>query len=180
MKYVALLRGINVGGNNIIKMLALKEAFEKVGMTQVLTYIQSGNVIFDTAEKDSAVLTETLETMLSETFGYKARVVVFSHDQLKQVVTKVPSKWKTKTDIRCYVGFLLPPLTPSAAEKEIVINEAVDSLETGPGVIYMTTLMSGLTKSGFGKMIGKKIYQEITIRNFNTTRKLLELMENDL
>lgn len=180
MKYVALLRGINVGGNNIIKMLALKEAFEKIGMTHVLTFIQSGNVIFESPEKKSDVLTKKLETMLTKTFSYKARIVVFSHEQLKQVVAKAPKDWKTKTDIRCYVGFLLPPMTAADAVKQIVINEAVDILDTGPGVIYMTTLMSGLTKSGFTKMIGTNIYKEMTIRNLNTTRKLLELMEKSV
>lgn len=176
MKYVALLRGINVGGNNLIKMLALKEAFEKSGFKNVRTLINSGNVIFESDEKDSEKLTKKLEDMLTKTFNYNARVMVRSHEQVKQIVAAVPNEWKTSTDLRCYVGFLAESVTDDAI-KEVGVREGVDSLKVGPGVLYMTTLLSALTKSAFNKLIGKKIYQDMTIRNYNTTKKLLALME---
>jgi len=81
IQYLSLLRGINVGGKNIIKMTALKGCFEGIGFTDVVTYIQSGNVLFVAPEKDQTRLTADIEAALSETFSYKSRVVVVSHRQ---------------------------------------------------------------------------------------------------
>lgn len=177
MKYVALLRGINVGGNNLIKMLALKEAFEMIGLKSVITYIQSGNVIFESDEKDSEKLTKKLETMLTKTFAYNARIVVKSHDQVKKIIADVPHEWNTSNDLRCYIAFILEPLTAADAVKEVGIKEGVDSLKVGPDVLYMSTLLSALTKSQFNRLASRKVYKEMTIRNYNTTKKLLALME---
>jgi uncharacterized protein (DUF1697 family) len=176
VKYVALLRGINVGGNNLIKMLALKEAFEEHGYTNVITYINSGNVVFESEEKSSAKITEQLEAMLSKTFNYKARVVVRSHEQIKQIVADVPKEWNTSSDIRCYVGFLADAVTEEEIA-EVKAREGVDSLKVANGVLYMSSLLSALTRSAFNKLPAYKIYQDMTIRNYNTTRKILALME---
>lgn len=179
-RFVALLRGINVGGNNSIKMSTLKEAFEKSGLKNVLTYINSGNVIFESDEKKTGKLTEEIEKMLSKTFHYKARVIVKSQDQIQQIVANVPKEWQSRKDIRCYVGFLSDVVDAKIAAREIILKEGVDSLKTGTGVFYMTSLLSALTKSAFNKLVGTKIYQEMTIRNYNTTRKILALMESKL
>ncbi|MBA3724306.1 MAG: DUF1697 domain-containing protein [Candidatus Levybacteria bacterium] len=179
MKYVALLRGINVGGNNAVGMSALKVAFEKIGHTQVRTYINSGNVVFTSDEKDIHILTDTLESILTQTFNYKARVLIKSYEQMKQVVGDVPKDWNTENDIRCYVSFMMEPLKAEDAAKEVELREGIDFLKVGPGVLYMTTRMSGLTKSFFTKLIGKKIYQDMTMRNYTTTKKILALMNQE-
>src|SRR5882672_5777503 len=90
-KYVALLRGINVGGKNMIKMTELKVCFEKMGMHNVRTYIQSGNVLFESSQTDIGKLTEEVEQALSKTFGYKSVVVVRSHQQLQDTVRRAPA-----------------------------------------------------------------------------------------
>lgn len=177
MKFVALLRGINVGGNNMVKMTDLKAIFEKSGYTNVLTYINSGNVIFESNETNTKKLSENLEGILSKEFAYKARVHVVSQNQIEAVVRDVPTEWNKRSDIRCYVSFVMDPLTAKSAANEVALREGVDTLKIGPGVLYMTSLMSELTKSAFNKLIGKKIYQNMTIRNYNTTKKLLALME---
>lgn len=176
MKYVALLRGINVGGNAIIKMADLKAAFEKGGYKNVITYIQSGNVIFE-SEKDSKKISKDLEEMLTRTFGYSAKVVVVSHDQINKVLENVPDEWKKEQDLRCYIAFAREPVTSNDVLKEIKLTEGVDFVKIEKGVLYMSTVMSGLTKSGFARLIGKKIYKEITMRNYNTSQKILKLME---
>ncbi|MBK8781165.1 MAG: DUF1697 domain-containing protein [Anaerolineales bacterium] len=79
IQYLVLLRGINVGGKNIVKMLDLKSSFEGMGFSNVLTYIQSGNVLFESDEKDKAILTTKIEKGLSKRFDFLARVVVVSH-----------------------------------------------------------------------------------------------------
>lgn len=88
--YSALLRGINVGGNNSIKMVELKTCFESMGFSDVVTYIQSGNVIFKTSNRSLDELTDDIEIALSKKFNAKIRVVVVSSEQLKEAVKGAP------------------------------------------------------------------------------------------
>ena len=90
-KYVALLRGINVGGKNLIKMPELKACFEANAFKDVATYIQSGNVLFASPETRAAEVTRRIEAMLAETFGYQATVVVRNHKQLRATVDGAPN-----------------------------------------------------------------------------------------
>jgi len=174
-KYIAFLRGINVGGKNIIKMDTLKDEFEKCGLRSVSTYIQSGNVIFESEDNHKEVA-DRLETTLSKAFNYQLKIVVVSLDQLKRVLSEVPQEWKTSTNFRCYVAFVKEPVTANDVLAEVKLREGVDSVKVGKGVLYMSTLLSELAKSGFKNIIGTKVYQDITIRNYNTIQKILERM----
>lgn len=177
MKYVALLRGINVGGNAIIKMAALKGAFEKYGFQNVSSYIQSGNIIFESDGKSSKEIAEKLETSLSKDFNIDLRVVLISLPQMKKVLKEVPANWLKNKDLRCYIAFTRPPLKPKEILDVIQLKEGIDSAEAGQDVLYMTTVLSGITKSGFTKLISTYVYKNMTMRNYNTTKKILEIME---
>lgn len=177
-QYLALLRGINVGGNNIIKMADLKACFENLGLTDVVTYIQSGNVIFKSAEKDKAKLTSKIEAGLSKRFNYEARLVVISHKQLKQTVDDAPRGFGKEPDkFRYDVIFLKEPMTPKEAMKSVSVKEGVDNAYTGKDVLYFSRLTARASSSHLTKIIGTPAYQYMTIRNWNTTTKLLTLME---
>lgn len=158
-------------------MADLKLCFEQNGFQDVLTYIQSGNVIFESDEKSSAKLEKTIETALSKRFNYAAKVMIRSKDEVDRVLEEVPASWKNGEDLRCYIAFIKESLTAQEAKQEIPVKEGVDFLDAGKGVLYMSTILSGLTKSAFGKMIGKKIYQHMTMRNYATTQKIGALME---
>ena|SRR3989344_9173763 len=95
---------------------------------------------------------------------------------MKKVLAAIPEEWKKENNLRCYVSFIKEPVTTKDVMKEVQLKEGVDSVKVSDGVIFMSTKISGLTKSSFTKLIGKKIYQDITMRNFNTTQKLLALM----
>jgi len=177
-RYLALLRGINVGGNNIIKMADLKACFETMGFTDVATYIQSGNVIFVSDEPDQMKLETQIEKVLSETFNYKSRVLVISHQQLKYVVEKIPEEFGMHPDTHKYdVVFLKNPLTAEKAKAEVVARKEVDNVYADNGVLYFSRAIANLSKSYLSKIITLPIYQFMTIRNWNTTSKLLALME---
>jgi uncharacterized protein (DUF1697 family) len=90
-KFLAFLCGINVGGNNVIKMADLKLCFENMGLGDVQTYIQSGNVLFTSEVKNIAAFTTKIEQGLSERFSYTSRLVLISHAQLRQVVGEAPA-----------------------------------------------------------------------------------------
>jgi uncharacterized protein (DUF1697 family) len=177
--YVALLRGINVGGNNLIRMADLKASFEDMGFDGVRTVIQSGNVVFRTGGGDGAgdgtALTARIERGLTKAFGYDARVAVRSHDQLAAVVKKAPRGFGGGVDHRWYVVFLLEPTTPADVVAAAPPRAGVDRVTKGDGVVYYATLMSGRTRSSLNRVIGTPVYQNLTIRNWNTTIKLLEL-----
>lgn len=179
MKYVALLRGINVGGNSIIRMSDLKLVVEQAGFTDVSTFIQSGNVIFDSGITARSRIRQILEEALLKRFGQEIRVVVRSLPEFRAVVTHVPAEWNRSGNLRCYLAFVREPVTPADVLKEISVNAAVDAVSEGPGVLYMSTKLSGLTKSGFTKLVGTKVYKDITIRNISTVRKILALMEKE-
>jgi len=179
-QYLALLRGINVGGNNIIKMADLKACFENMGFTEVVTYIQSGNVLFRSAEKDKTKLTRKVEQVLSERFSYKSRLVVVARKELKKVVVEAPKGFGKELDKYRYdVIFLKEPLTSGEAMKNVSIKEGVDNAYAGASVLYFSRLISKASQSHLTKIIKLPVYQNMTIRNWNTTTKLLALMEKE-
>jgi len=178
-QYLTLLRGINVGGNNIIRMTDLKSCFESMGFSGVSTYIQSGNVVFRSDEKDNISLTNKIEQELSRRFDYNSRVVVISRKQLKKVVTGAPAGFGTEPDIFRYdVIFLKDPLTSDDVMNSIRPREGVDSAWGGESVVYFSRLISRASQSRLSKIISLPFYQNITVRNWNTTTRLLAMMEN--
>jgi uncharacterized protein (DUF1697 family) len=178
MKYVAFLRGINVGGNSLVKMADLKKTVEDVGFEDVITYINSGNIIFESKEKRKKEILKTLERAFLKTFKFNIYVVVLTHTELQTVLKNVPKDWKTRKDIRRYISFLFEGLTPQEAISQIDLKEGIDFIKSGANVLYMTTKLSGLMKSNFRKLITKKIYKLMTMRNYNTCQKVLGLMES--
>jgi uncharacterized protein (DUF1697 family) len=179
MKYAALLRGINVGGNNLIKMSELKTCFENIGFTDVVTYIQSGNVLFRSSEKNRKKLTNKIENALSKQFNYKSCVVVVSHNELKKIVALAPKGFGiTPSKYRYDVIFLKQPLTALLAIKNISTKEGVDTADTGKNVLYFSRLIERAAQSHLAKIVKLPIYKHLTIRNWNTTTKLLALMES--
>ncbi|MEO8358100.1 MAG: DUF1697 domain-containing protein [Chloroflexota bacterium] len=178
-QYLALLRGINVGGKNIIKMADLKACFENMGFSDVATFIQSGNVLCKSAEKDKSKLTTKIEKGLSERFNYKSRLVVVTHRELEKIVEGAPPGFGSHSDTFRYdVIFLKEPLTPKEAMKSVRTKEGVDNAYTGKYVLYFSRLISKATQSHLSRIIKLPVYQNMTIRNWNTTTKLLALMEN--
>jgi uncharacterized protein (DUF1697 family) len=176
-RYVALLRGINVGGNNIIKMVDLKACFEKMGFSDVSTFIQSGNVIFRSPETNLTKLTEKVEKTLSKQFSYQSTVVVVSDLELKAAVKKAPKGFgEEPKKYRYDVIFLKAPLSGKEAIKEIKVREGVDEVAAGKNVLYFWRTEENITKSYVSKIILLPIYKQMTIRNWNTTSKLFNLI----
>ena len=177
-QYLVLLRGINVGGKNIIKMADLKVNFEEMGFMNVRTYIQSGNVLVESAEKDKDLLTAKIESELSRRFNFQARVVVVSQKELAAIIKSAPEGFgQDDENFRYDVIFLKEPLTPKEAMKSVSVREGVDTAHAGKQALYVSRLISRASQSHLTKIIGLPVYQHMTIRNWNTTTKLLALME---
>lgn len=173
---VALLRGINVGGKNLIRMPDLADAFRDAGYADVSTYIQSGNVLFTAGQSDARALEDSIERMLQQRFDLPIRVVVRHRDDLAATVAGAP-KDHGAPHLRSDVIFLKHPLTVETALAEFPdLREGVDSVAPGPGAIYFSRVDAQASKSRLTKIIGTVNYQSMTIRNWRTTTKLLELM----
>ena len=177
-QYVALLRGINVGGNNIIPMADLKRCFEAQGFLDVATYIQSGNVLFEAGAEQPASLSARIEAALQARFSYDGRTVLRSHAQMQAIVAKAPAGFGSQPDQYRYdVLFLREPLSVAEAMRELKPREGVDQAFAGDGVCYFSRLISRATQSNLRLIVMRPVYQNMTIRNWNTTAKLTALMD---
>ncbi len=176
--FVALLRGINVGGKNIMRMAELRACFEAAGYGDVTTYIQSGNVVFTTSGAVVDSLAQRIERMLSAAFDYDARVVLRSRRQMQAVVARAPQGFGARpAEFRYDVIFLKSPLTAAAAIDHVDPKPGVDEAHKGDGVLYFSRLISRASQSRLSRIVSLPIYQSMTIRNWNTTTKLLRLMD---
>ncbi|MDH6429185.1 MULTISPECIES: DUF1697 domain-containing protein [unclassified Paenibacillus] len=174
--YIALLRGINVGGNKIIKMLDLKAMFQALGFANVRTYIQSGNVVFESDEGSVSLLRGVIERQIHEVFGFEVSVIIRTLAEMENVIANDPFQLSEPEEFkRWYVTFL--PAEPS--------GEALDKLctyENGPDkvrfvgremyILYEVSVsQSSLFKVPFDKILG----MPITARNWNTVNKLVAI-----
>lgn len=178
-RYVALLRGINVGGKNLIKMADLKACFEEGGFDNVTTYIASGNVIFESKERSASKLTKMIEGLLRASFKpYEPMVVVRSKSQLRTIVDKAPKGFgKQPEKYRSDVLFLKAPVSAAATLKIIPTKEGVDQAYAGPGILYFSRVTEKATASRLGRIIELPVYKSITIRRWGTTVKLAHLLD---
>lgn len=171
-KYATFIRGLNVGGKSQVKMSELKSVLEKSGFNNVQTLIQSGNIIFDNPGISLPEVSKKVEEIILEHFGIKTRTVVVDAHGLKRIISESPADWTTDQDIRKYIAFTIPPVTPQQFLKVIHPNPNVDRLSVGPGVVYLTTKLEGLSRSAFAKIISSEIYAFLTVRNYNTVHKV--------
>lgn len=178
VQYVALLRGINVGGNNVIRMADLKHCFEAAGFGNVATYIQSGNVLLEAGEEPPASLSARIEEALLVRFGYQARIVLRSHAQMRAVVDGAPAGFGSQPDQYRYdVLFLREPLRAAEALQSLKTREGVDQAFAGDGVCYFSRLTSRAAQSYLSRVVMLPVYQSLTIRNWNTTARLAALLD---
>ncbi|MCG8651857.1 MAG: DUF1697 domain-containing protein [Pirellulales bacterium] len=178
-RFLALLRGINVGGKNIIPKDDLRGCFEDLGCSNVRTYIQSGNVLFRCSETSVKKLTELVETGLSERFSYDAQAVILTHRKYKSAVAAAPQGWGTNTDQKHNAMFTLGGITPKKVLQQLATPKAeIETVTMGPGVIFWSVSKKYLTKTTLMRLAQEQVYQQMTVRNHNTVFKLLELFES--
>jgi uncharacterized protein (DUF1697 family) len=177
VQYLALLRGINVGGKNLVKMSDLRAAFEKMGFSEVATYIASGNVVFRAPRQKREELAARMESELTRRFGTELKVVLLTESELKAVVEGAPNGFGAPSH-RCDVLFLRKPLTAKKAFSVVETKEGVDSAWMGPGVIYFARLAAKASSSRLPRLVVRPEYQEMTARSWSTTTKLLALLDS--
>lgn len=176
MRYVALLRGINVGGNSKVAMPKLKQLFEELGHTNVSTYINSGNVLFDSSEKSEKALVAEMEKAIHKHFKIPVRCVVRTKANILKVAKAVPANWQNNTEQKTDILFLWEKYDNKTSLGLIQVAKGIDTLKYVDGAIAWNVKREGYNKSGMRKFIGTELYKHMTARNVNTVRKLVELL----
>lgn len=177
MVYIALLRGINVGGNNKIDMKMLKQTFERAGMKDVVTFINTGNIVFSYIGLSKTELSPILEEAIYHDFGLQIKVLIRNADDVRGIISAIPDTWKNDKEMSSDVWFLWDEIDDESILENLVIKPTIDTVKYVPGAILWSVDKKNATKSGKSKIIGTKIYKQITVRNVNTTRKIYELMQ---
>ena len=176
-KYIVLLRGINVGGKNIIKMADLKAAFERRDFQNVITYINSGNVLFDSPMEETSIKV-VCEDLITESFGMNIPVCVISAADLIDALSHAPEWWNIAPDSRHDAFFVIPPMTARQIVDRIgQIKEEYECLAYHGRVIFWSAPIVTFSRTRVSKIVPKDelMYYAITVRNANTTLKLAEL-----
>ncbi len=174
--YVAFLRGINVGGHNRMKMAALRQMFADLGLENAETYIQSGNVVFQSSETNSGVLQEKIETEIEKTFGYEITVMVRTCGQLQDVVANNPFAPADESEnIKLYVTFLSE--APGEKQRKILYSAQSDAetFAVEGDVIYSRVDRDKQGKRGRRIDVRKKLGISATRRNWRVVNRVLEM-----
>jgi uncharacterized protein (DUF1697 family) len=177
--YVGLIRGINVGGKNKVPMATLKKCLEELGFSNVSTYIASGNVILQSNKKPDEIK-DQIEKALPASFKLDSeliRVLVLTHKQFQAVIENKPDGFGEQVDKYHSDVIFLMDITAKDAMTVFSPKEGIDRIWAGDGAIYSQRLSTQRTKSRLNKIMGTPAYKSMTIRNWNTTTKLLELLE---
>ena len=170
-KYVALLRGINVGGNTKVEMVKLKKSFEELEFLNVATLLNSGNVVFESQITDVDKLTQGIETKLKTTFGFPIHVIIRTKKEIESLVAGNPFKDIVVTsDTRLYVTFLTGKSISLSSNKSDNIFPRLH--KTGCEVFSVFQLSEKSNTTDEMKQLAKEFGKNITTRNWNTILKV--------
>ena len=179
-RYVTLLRKINVGGNNLIKMDALREIFESAGLKNVRTFQQAGNVLFETNAKNTVAITAKIEKLLSRSFNADLKAIVLSVDELAKIARRDPFKRVEPGDVMLCVVFLFdkPAQPPKLPLKSVTDNLELIALNDRAAFVVARRKKTGWF--GFpNNFVEKQLGVTATTRQWSTLKKLAEFAKKD-
>ena len=178
-KFVALLRGINVGGKNIIAKADLIECFEDLGFKNVTTYIQSGNILFRANTSSVKNVTAKIEKQLSSRFSYDARAAVMTHRQFVSAVGATHPEWGKKPDYKHNALFTLGDTNSKKVLAQLPEPQpGIETVSTAPCVLFWSASTKNLSRTTIMKLASMQLYKQLTVRNHNTVFKILDLFDN--
>ncbi len=173
---ISMLRGVNVGGHNEIKMDALRNLYESLGLRDAQTYVRSGNVVFKTTSKDLTLLARQIEDAIERSFGFRPGVILRTTAELRDVIARKPFAKRGLDPSKLLVTFL-------AASPSQEVREAILKIKTGPEEVCIDGrelyiyFPDGMGRSKVWPAIERALKRSGTGRNWNTVAKLLEMAE---
>lgn len=179
MKYIAFLRGINISGKNKISMASLKEGFESVGYNDVLTYLNSGNVIF-TSSDDKKKIVDTISLMIKEKFNLDIPFYVMSSSELKDVLNNSPIWWgNDNKEIYDNIIFIMPPVTFEEVYESLgEPSNKLEQIMNYRNTIFWSFDLKNYRKCNWWiKTASSNVSNKITIRTANTIKGIVKLLD---
>lgn len=174
MKYVLLLRGINVGGNNRVEMSRLKLLLEGLGYTNVRTHINSGNAIFEASVAPDVA---KIQSQLNKEFGFEIPTLVLPGKDIVRIAKAIPDEWTNDyTDQKSDVLYLFKDANTPEVLDIIGAKPEIETFMYVDGAVLANISRKNQSKGSLQKIVGTKLYKQVTIRNSRTARKLAELV----
>lgn len=174
--WVMLLRGINVGGNNVMPMKQLTSMLNELGCVDVQTYIQSGNVLLQHSESDSQVLTHHMTAMMHQTFGFEPKVLLLTLEQFQQAAANNPFPHAENEPKTLHLFYVDRPVIELDKEKLNSLKKTNESFKLIGQVFYLHA-PDGIGRSKLAQKVEKILAVPSTARNWNTVKQLLALAE---
>lgn len=178
MIYVALLRGVNVGGNNKINMTTLAQSFVSVGCKEVSTYINSGNIVFISENENINELSLLLEQVILKDFQIEIKVLLLDSTNFNRILAHIPSKWQNDDIQKTDIMFLWDQLDKPSIVEDLNVNTDIDDLRYVPGALLYNIKRENVDSSRLNKLAGTRIYKYMTVRNVNTVRRIAEIVNS--
>lgn len=173
-RYVALLRGINVGGHRKIRMADLRQMFRSMGLSNVDTYIQSGNVVFVASEADPSEIADKISQQIEETFGHEVPVIIRTPSELKTALLQFP--FEEKEGWKGYISFLPERPPPDRLQELKSKSGSIEQFEGRGSDIYSIVNKQAAEKPLFSNsFIERQMDMPVTTRNLRTVSKIIEL-----
>jgi len=177
MVYTALLRGINVGGKNKLSMQALRSCFERAGMSDVETYIASGNVVFRNTTSSVPIIRKTLEQAILDEFALDIKVLVIDLGSFQHILDAIPPDWSNDKEQKSDVMFLWKKDDNEGILEKILTAQGIDTVIYTPGAVLWHVPRSMQSRSRMNRLVGTALYKNMTIRNVNTVRKIALMLD---
>ena len=176
-KWIALLRGINVGGNNILPMKDLRSLLGELGYSDVKTYIQSGNCVFETAETDSSIISGKITKAIEAQFSFAPPVFVLFVDDFNSVIDANPYAQNAEINPKSvHIFFLWEPAQPDKMEALLSLSKPSERIALTKRALYLHA-PEGIGRSKLAANIERKLGVSITARNYNSVMKIAKLAE---
>ena len=174
--HVAWLRGINVGGNSMIPMAPLVHVFEEIGLQNVRSYINSGNIIFDAPAGSRTKLSARIESAIEQRFGLRPMVVLSTAAEMRKLVAELERLPSDDRPARVNVIFLGAGIDDAGIIDRLQVNLAVDDVRYIPGAVIWRTPVAEVGRSRMTRLVGTPTYKQMTVRGANTVLKVGAIM----
>ena len=179
-RYLVLLRGVNVGGNKKVPKKELQAVLESIGFTDVTVYINSGNAV---GTHTGLVAADEVQSALTAHFGFEVPTLVLPSAKVRAIAAAIPEHWTNdspnpeKTGYQSNVAYLFDDVNTPDVLEMLGHDPAIENMIYVDGAVIQSISRANQARGALAKVIGRKLYAHMTVRNVNTARKLAELLD---
>lgn len=181
MRYVALLRGINVGGNHPVPKVEFQKVLEGLGFHDVLIYINSGNAVFTSDHPPKA---SEVQIALEKHFGFEIPTLILSKEKILKIAAAIPKDWTNdspkpdKSGQKSDVLYLFDTVNSPEILEKLAYRPDIETMIYIDGAVLANVSRKNQTRYSIQKVVGTPLYRQMTIRNITTAKKLAELVKD--